>query len=209
MAAYTTVRGTAKSTVTVKKSRFLGLIAPVRSEAEAAALLELRKKQYRDATHHCYAYILGDRQDIVRSSDDKEPAGTAGVPMLEVLKNAGLTDIILVSTRYFGGTLLGAGGLKRAYTKSAQETLEAAVKVRCTPCDIVETVMDYAAWGRAESVFLHKGFAVKDAVYTDKVTLTLLIEKGSLPEFEAALAEIAGGRTAYTVKESAYIQTAI
>ena len=126
MEKYKTIEREISYEFTEKKSRFIGWIAPVASQEEFSELLERKKKQYWDATHNCSAVIIGAKKEFMRFSDDGEPQGTAGLPMLEALKQSGLTDLLAVATRYFGGTLLGAGGLVRAYSKSVAGALKAA-----------------------------------------------------------------------------------
>lgn len=126
LSAYKTVKKTASDSYTVNKSRFIGHASPCQSEEEALAFLKCIREQYRDATHNCYAYIIGENAGIMRYSDDGEPGGTAGMPIMEVLKNRGVVNCCVVVTRYFGGILLGAGGLVRAYSHSCVLALEAA-----------------------------------------------------------------------------------
>ena len=127
---YRTLRREASKEIVIKKSRFIGYGKPVESEAEAAAFIEAIKKKHWDATHNCSAYVIGERDEIQKQSDDGEPSGTAGKPILEVIKAQGLKNTVIVVTRYFGGIMLGAGGLIRAYTDGAVAAIEAAEAVR-------------------------------------------------------------------------------
>ena len=124
--AYVTVAREATAEIEVKRSRFLGHVVPVTTEDEARAVVEAARKEHWDARHHCSAFVLGPDGALQRSSDDGEPSGTAGAPMLEVLRGRGLTDVVAVVTRWFGGTLLGAGGLVRAYSDATRAALDAA-----------------------------------------------------------------------------------
>ena len=155
-----------------KKSRFIAQVQAVTTEEEAAAFLESVRKQYWDARHHCYAYILGEQGQIMRFSDDGEPSGTAGRPILEVLTGSGIRNLVLVVTRYFGGTLLGTGGLVRAYTQAAQAGI-AASRV-CTMCYgytfTVET--DYNGIGKIQYLLGQRGIPIEDSIYTQQVSVT-------------------------------------
>ena len=133
MKPYRTVLGRGDDEVIINKSRFIGHAAPCASEEEALAFISEMRQRYKDASHNCYAYVIGQNKGIMRYSDDGEPGGTAGLPMMEVLKNRDVTDLCVVVTRYFGGVLLGAGGLVRAYTKGAVIGLDAAKVVVMHP----------------------------------------------------------------------------
>ncbi len=176
-----TLRGRTETTVVIKKSRFIGLACRIPDEAAAQLVLDERKKQHRDARHNCFAYLL--ENGVMRYSDDGEPQGTAGLPMLEVLKRSGLTDVLIVCTRYFGGTLLGAPGLVRAYTQSATETLEAAPRVRLVPCSVFGCTFDFAAWARVQIPLAQAGFITDDISYADAVRVRFLIREGEESRF--------------------------
>ena len=123
---YRTVYEGGRGEIVEKKSRFIATVRPVKKEEEALAFIEEMRKKYWDATHNCFAYVIGERREIMRCSDDGEPGGTAGKPMLDVLLGEKLYNTAVVVTRYFGGTLLGTGGLVRAYSKAAQEGISAS-----------------------------------------------------------------------------------
>ena len=144
--SYRTVKGPASVELVINKSRFIGQCFPISTESEALEKLAALRKQYWDATHNCYAYSVGKKGEIARFSDDGEPGGTAGMPMMDALRGAGVTDVLCVVTRYFGGILLGTGGLVRAYSKSCSEAIRAAGIVRMTPCDLVEFHVPYHQW---------------------------------------------------------------
>ena len=188
-----TVRGRTETTLVVRKSRFIGLVCRVSNEAEAQQVLEERRRQHRDARHHCFAYLL--EGGAMRCSDDGEPQGTAGQPMLEVLKRSGLTDVLVVSTRYFGGILLGAPGLVRAYTQSAADTLEAAPKVELVPCRVYGCTFDFAAWARVQTPLTQAGYAVDDISYTDAVRVRFLIHQGMEDRFLHHVQNLTQGQT--------------
>ncbi len=143
---YITVRSRASDEFVVSRSRFIGYAAPCSSEEEALAFLQSVRDMHRDATHHCYAYIIGVNSGIMRYSDDGEPGGTAGLPIMDVMRNAGVVNCCVVVVRYFGGTLLGTGGLVRAYTQGCKIALDAArlVRMELTSHDLCE--VPYACW---------------------------------------------------------------
>ncbi len=154
-----------------KKSRFIAHVQATCTEEAAAAFIEAEKKRYWDARHHCYAYIIGEQGETVRYSDDGEPSGTAGRPILEVLTGSGIRNLTLVVTRYFGGTLLGTGGLVRAYTQAAQAGLaDSRVAVmRYGHTLTVET--DYNGIGKIQYLLGQRGIPIEDSVYTEQVTV--------------------------------------
>jgi uncharacterized YigZ family protein len=187
-----TIKGSAETEVIIKKSRFLGFACRAESEEAAQRVLEQRRKQHYDARHHCYAYILDS--GAMRCSDDGEPQGTAGVPMLEVLKKSGLTDVIVISTRYFGGTLLGAGGLVRAYTQSAADTLATAQRVRRVECGVYQCRFEFPAWARAEKALAALGFAPVQVQYADAVTADFSVFPGDEEKFVQSVINLTQGR---------------
>ncbi len=162
--------------ITINKSNFIGHIARTESEDEAKAFVAEIKEKYKDATHNCSAYIIGESALIQRADDDGEPSGTAGVPMLEVLKREELYNTTVVVTRYFGGVKLGAGGLIRAYAKSTSEAVKAAGKVYLVMMHPVTLVVDYTFTNSIEHYFENNDIQIKDTEYTDKVTYHFYVE---------------------------------
>ncbi|EGN46675.1 hypothetical protein HMPREF0990_01056 [Lachnospiraceae bacterium 1_1_57FAA] len=158
-----------------KKSRFIAEVFPVSNEEEAFAHLEEIRKKHWDARHHCWAYVIGRNPAAERMSDDGEPAGTAGKPILEVLRGKKLTDVFVVVTRYFGGTLLGTGGLVRAYTSAAAEALAHTVIITKIHGFKLKIITDYTGLGKIQYILGQRGLSVLDTVYTDKVELTVLV----------------------------------
>ena len=152
MTSYKTVRQAASDEYVVNKSRFIGQACPCQTEEEALSFIRKVREKYRDATHNCYAYVIGENAGIMRYSDDGEPGGTAGMPMMEVLRGAGVTDVLCVVTRYFGGILLGTGGLVRAYGRTCSEAIQAAGVVRMVPCDLVRFEVPYPQWSLFQQV---------------------------------------------------------
>jgi len=166
-----TVAREASVEIVIKKSRFIGCAAPVGTEAEAAAFIERVRKEHWSATHNCSAYVVGERGEFRRSSDDGEPAGTAGRPMLDVILRRGLTNVVVVVTRYFGGVLLGAGGLVRAYSEAASRALDAAGVVREAWHEAWTVVMPYELYGRVEYELRRLTLPTGRPHFADRVSL--------------------------------------
>ena len=188
---YTTIYSPAEDEFVERKSRFIGHIAPVQTEEEAQAFIAQIRQQHRDATHNTYAYIL--RSGIKRYSDDGEPQGTAGVPMLECVEKEGLVDVAVVVTRYFGGILLGTGGLVRAYSHAAARAVEAAGRVCMKPCVLMETVCDYAQYGRLLPYIAASGGTVEDTAFAEGVSLRFRLPEDESARFEKGLADLTAG----------------
>lgn len=181
----------------VKRSRFLTVLSPVADMAEASALVAARRRAYPDARHHCTALVLGPTGDTQRSSDDGEPAGTAGTPLLEVLHKNALTDEIVVVTRYFGGTLLGAGGLIRAYSGAAANAVAAAARLERRVLTEVSVTLPHAEAGRLLA-HLHtwcerNGAIIGEPVYAEQAELRLDVPDDALLPLDAELATVTGG----------------
>lgn len=190
--------------ITEKKSRFIATICPVHSEEEALAFIEKTKKKYWDARHNCYAYILGETQSCMRSSDDGEPQGTAGHPMLDVLCGQQLYDVAVVVTRYFGGVLLGTGGLVRAYSQAVQEGLlhcEIIEKKKGIP---VEIVTDYTGLGKLQYMTASRQIIVLDTLYEDQVKMKILLEPADLASFRSEVMDATSGNAIWQEQEEIY-----
>ena len=174
-----------------KKSRFLGLIIPVTTEAEARAQLDAVKKREYDARHNCWAYILHTGQK--RYSDDGEPQGTAGQPILNVLEREGVQDVLCVVTRYFGGILLGAGGLCRAYTKAAKDALDDAGLSELRPWSVLQLDCPYALFERVKLELEKRGGVVTNSEYGAQIVLTAALPEPEETVFAKALQELSAG----------------
>ena len=200
MQSYTTVRGTASAEIVEKKSRFIASVAHVETEEEALAFLEEVRAANRMARHNVYAYVLrsadgaGTGGERVRYSDDGEPQKTAGLPTLEVIRHAGLTDIIVVVTRYFGGVLLGTGGLVRAYTQATQAGIAAAPRVTVSRCADVQLQLAYSDYEPVRRLALECGAKILDEQFTDEVALTARLLDGQQDAFLAKLRELLHGK---------------
>ena len=181
----------AEAEFTEKRSRFIGHVFPVQTEEEARARIDETKKNYHDARHNCWCYLL--KSGAVRYSDDGEPQGTAGQPMLEVFQREGVSDVCCVVTRYFGGILLGAGGLLRAYTRSAKEALDAAGLCVVRPWTRVAVPCPYALFERVKLEVAAAGGVLEEAEYGADVLVRALLPQGAAEGFSARIAELTAG----------------
>lgn len=187
-----------------KKSRFIATIAPVENEEEATAFIERIRKKYYDARHNCPAFVIGRNKELTRCSDDGEPSGTAGKPILEVLLGAGLTNVAVVVTRYFGGTLLGTGGLVRAYTQAVQEGL-AACKIATMRYGVtIRIETDYTDLGKIQHLLNNKEIPIISSEYTDKVALMVQLPKEQAEGLRKELTEATAARAYTEITESGY-----
>jgi len=184
---YKTVGNTIESRFTEKKSVFIGLAKRVDSEEEAKEFITEVKSRYKDARHHVYAYTIEEDMHIQRYSDDGEPHGTGGIPILEVIKKNDLRNVCIVSVRYFGGIMLGAGGLTRAYVKSAVDAIDAAGVVERVPGHQINLNLDYDQFGKIQFFLKESQIGIKNVEYTDKVKASVFLETIQL---EKAIQEI-------------------
>ena len=190
--------------ITEKKSRFIATVKRVESEEEAAAFVEAMKKKYWDASHNCSAMVIGERGELTRCSDDGEPSGTAGRPMLEVLLSERLRNAAVVVTRYFGGTLLGTGGLVRAYTQAVKEGLSGCKLGTMRAGVRLEVLTDYNGIGKILYIMGTKGIEPEDSLYTDTVQLVLLVPAEDKEALCKEFTEATAGKAKITVKEELY-----
>lgn len=184
--------------ITEKKSRFIATVRPVETEEEAVAFINEMKKKYWDARHNCSAFVLGERQEITRCSDDGEPAQTAGRPMLDVLIKEGITNVVVVVTRYFGGVLLGTGGLVRAYQKAVQEGLSHSIIIDKRQGIQLLVQTDYNGVGRLQYLFGQQQLAVLDAQYGVDVVFTVLVPAEQKQSIEKMIVEQTNGAARLT-----------
>lgn len=189
---YRTVFHAAADEFTEKRSRFIGHIAPVTTEEEAQAFVAARKKEFWDAKHNVWAYVLREG-GIRRFSDDGEPQGTAGMPVLDVLQKEGLTDCVVVVTRYFGGILLGGGGLVRAYSHAARLAVDAGERCDMRCCQKLSLSCDYAQYGWAGPLLAAHGGVLEDTEFTDEVTLRFHLPFSAIDPLQKALTEQSAG----------------
>lgn len=194
---YLTVGKAAVDEFTEKRSRFIGAIRPVATEEEAQAFIKAKQKEFWDAKHNVYAYVL-EGGNLCRFSDDGEPQGTAGIPVLDVLRKEGLTDCVVVVTRYFGGILLGGGGLVRAYSHGAKIAVDAAGVVEMRLCLQGEIVCDYGQYGWIPAFLAEEGATVTDTAFGEAVTVSFSIPQEGRGHLEAALIDRSNGRLTAT-----------
>ena len=180
---------TKETEIVEKKSRFIANIAAVASEEEAIEFIEKIKKKYYDARHNCYAYIIGDKGDKKKCSDDGEPQRSAGMPMMEVLENQGYFDIVVVVTRYFGGTLLGVGGLIRAYQGAVIEGLNASVSGEIHEGVRAKYRFGYDFYGKIKYIAESENIVIEDTLFDENVTMSLIFEDGESERMQKKLVE--------------------
>ena len=192
MKPYKSVKQCSEAEYTVNRSRFIGRCFPVESEEAALCLLGDIRKKHWDATHNCFAYRIGENA-AARFSDDGEPGGTAGKPIMDVLTGRGLTNVLCVVTRYFGGILLGAGGLVRAYSRSAADAVTKAGMVSYLPGTVLDIPMDYSRYGALEG-FIRANAEVRNVAFAQNVVVTVAVEDTNLLKFMKEVTERSDGR---------------
>jgi uncharacterized YigZ family protein len=206
---YYTVKGYGEQEIVIEKSRFICYINRAETEEEAVAFIQQIKKKHWDATHNCSAYLIGEHDQIQKANDDGEPSGTAGVPMLEVLKKKGLKDTVAVVTRYFGGIKLGAGGLVRAYGRAVTEGLNAAGIVERRLMRIMHVTIDYTWLGKVENELRSSNYKVKNIHYSDRVTIEIFVEETDKTSFAAWIEDLTNGRSTISEGEQTYLEVEI
>lgn len=191
---YKTVLEGGTGEITEKKSRFIATVRPVKTEEETLAFLEEMKKKYWDARHNCFVYSVGLNREYTRCSDDGEPSGTAGRPMLDVILGEDIYNVAVVVTRYFGGVLLGTGGLVRAYSKAVQEGLAASRIIEKRRGIALKVTTDYTGIGKIQYIAGERNIPILNSEYTDKVVLELLIPSEDVDAVQKAVTEGTNGR---------------
>ncbi|MGM0215155.1 YigZ family protein [Enterococcus sp. AZ109] len=204
--SYRTIQQDSIHETEIKKSQFICSLKRVTSEDEAKTFIQLVKKEHWKANHNCSAYVLGDRQEIQRTSDDGEPSGTAGVPMLEVLKKNELINVAAVVTRYFGGIKLGAGGLIRAYSGAVAHGIRETGIVEGRLQQEIIVTLSYGNWGKMENFIENQQIAVKDTQFTDQVIVTCMIDEPKKAEFEAQITDLLNGQVNFDSGKIAYFE---
>ena len=198
------MKGNGEALIIERKSKFIATVKPVLSDEEAQEFLAQMRSKYSDATHNVYAYVI-DENNIFRYSDDGEPSGTAGMPVLDTIRKEGLVDVAVVVTRYFGGTLLGTGGLVHAYGAACREgLLEAGIITRIL-CDIISVKVDYTAVGKMQYMISEGGYILEDTVYDNEVTFKVCLKKEQVDKFIADVTELTCGRAIIKKEEKKYI----
>lgn len=207
--SYRTIREDGQSEQEIKKSRFICSLKRVTSEEEAKAFILALKKEHWKANHNCSAFVIGENNEIQRSSDDGEPSGTAGVPMLDVLKKNELINVVAVVARYFGGTKLGAGGLIRAYASTVAAALKEIGIVEGTLNQTLYLTIDYPQLGKLQNHLEHQNIHLSSIDYTDKIRVTLMVPETSLPAIEADLTDLLQGQLEITHGPVSYVERPI
>lgn len=201
---YKTILKTAQAEIIEKKSKFIGTVMPIETQAEAEQFINSIKKKYYDATHNVFAYQIGQKNELQRSSDDGEPSGTAGKPILDILQNEDIKNAVVVVTRYFGGTLLGTGGLVRAYSKCAKDALIASQIVEKILYQEFEVSVNYNLSGKVQFEILNQNYIIKDTFYTDKVAFIILVEIKDKDKFQKLIIEITSAQAQINSKNIFY-----
>jgi uncharacterized YigZ family protein len=206
---YHTVKQTGEHEIIIQKSRFIAHMKRTESEVEAQEFIQALKKKYWDASHNCSAYLIGEQDQIQKANDDGEPSGTAGVPILEVLKKRKLKDTTVVVTRYFGGIKLGAGGLIRAYGKAASEGLDAVGIVERRLMRVCHVKIDYSWLGKIENELRASVYILKNIQYQENVEIEVYVEEESQPAFAEWMIEMTNGQAEITAGEITYLESEI
>jgi uncharacterized YigZ family protein len=206
---YNTVKGYGENEINIERSRFIAYVNRAETEEEAQAFIADIKKKHWDANHNCSAYMIGENNLIQKANDDGEPSGTAGVPILEVLKKRDLKDTVVVVTRYFGGIKLGAGGLIRAYGKSTSEGLNATGIVERKLMRIMKTKIDYTWLGKVENEVRSSHYQLKEIHYLDAVEVEVYVEEAAKDQFFEWMTELTNGQGEIKQGEVEYLETLI
>jgi uncharacterized YigZ family protein len=207
--SYKTIKGYGEHEIIIEKSRFICYIDRATTEEEAQAFIHKIKKQHPGANHNCSAYLIGEHDHIQKANDDGEPSGTAGVPILEVLKKKGLKDTVVVITRYFGGIKLGAGGLIRAYGKSTSEGINHTGIVERKLMRVMSVMVDYTWVGKIENELRSSKYQVKNVNYTENVEFEIYVEEDKTEQFGEWIVEMTNGQCELTEGTEEYLEQVI
>jgi uncharacterized YigZ family protein len=206
LANYLAVKNEGQHEIVIEKSRFIAHIARATTEEEAQAFIQKIKKEHNSATHNCSAYLIGETDNIQKANDDGEPSGTAGVPMLEVLKKRKLKDTVAVVTRYFGGIKLGAGGLIRAYGKSVSEGLNNIGVVERQLQQIVHIIVDYTLLGKMENELRNSVYPIKEMNYMEKVEIQMYVPIKEKESFKEWIIDLSNAQSEIVFGEEEYLE---
>ncbi|GAF64959.1 hypothetical protein BTS2_1856 [Bacillus sp. TS-2] len=204
---YKTVKGYGEHELVIQKSRFIAHFSRATTEEEAQTFIEEIKKKHWNANHNCSCYLIGEQDLIQKANDDGEPSGTAGVPMLEVLKKQQLKDTVVVVTRYFGGIKLGAGGLIRAYGGAVSNGLSQVGVVKRTLMQVVSCSIDYHWLGKVENELRNSSFPIKEIDYLDEVIVRVFVPNSDVDSFNNWMTELTNGQAKINVSESVYLES--
>lgn len=203
---YYTVKENGFHEIIIQKSRFITYLARATTEEQAQAFISELKKKHHDANHNCSAYVIGERNEIQKANDDGEPSGTAGVPMLEVLKKRDLRDTVVVVTRYFGGIKLGGGGLIRAYGSSVSEALNAVGVVERIEHTVVSVNVDYTWLGKLENELRASVHPIDQIHYLDQVQIDVLVKTADVPDFLDWMTNMTNGQAELSSGSTRYLE---
>ncbi|MEE1132276.1 MAG: YigZ family protein [Caryophanon sp.] len=203
---YLTVQGYGESEIILSKSRFLTYVSRAETEEEALAFIDIIKKKHPQATHNCSCYLVGEHDNIQKANDDGEPSGTAGVPMLEVLKKQQLKDTVVVVTRYFGGIKLGGGGLIRAYSKATSEGIAAATVVERVMHALMKVSVDYTWLGKVENEVRSSHYPLHTIDYLDIVDVFVYVKKEEIDVFNEWMMELTNGQAKIDIHMEQFLE---
>ena len=203
---YLTVQGYGESEIIISKSRFLTYVSRAETEEEALAFIDVIKKKHPQATHNCSCYLVGEHDNIQKANDDGEPSGTAGVPMLEVLKKQQLKDTVVVVTRYFGGIKLGGGGLIRAYSKATSEGIAAATVVERVMHALMKVSVDYTWLGKIENEVRSSHYPLHNIDYLDVVDVFIYVKKEEVETFSKCIMELTNGQAKIDIHTEQFLE---
>jgi len=206
---YYTVKESGSHEIVIQKSRFIGYVSRVNTEEEAQSFIQQIKKKHHDATHNCSAYIIGERDEIQKTNDDGEPGGTAGLPMLEVLKKQSLKNTAVVVTRYFGGIKLGAGGLIRAYSSTTSETIKNIGVVKGELMQGYTVTISYPLLGKVENALQHSSHIIDEKEYAENVTLTVYVHIDATDSFEKEMINLTNDQVELRQIDQKYVETPV
>ncbi|HLR72892.1 MAG TPA: YigZ family protein [Pseudogracilibacillus sp.] len=209
LSQYYTIKEDGTYEIIIQKSRFIGHVARVQTEEEAQSFIQKIKKQHHTATHNCSSYMIGERDEIQKANDDGEPGGTAGIPMLEVLKQLELKNTVVVVTRYFGGIKLGAGGLIRAYGTTTSETIKQVGIVKGELMQGYHVTIDYPLLGKVENMIEHSNYIIDNKEYKEDVRLTIYVHIDELDEFKKSIINLTNDQAQFEIGQQKYVETSI
>lgn len=201
---YNTIYMEAEAEVIEKKSRFIAAVKPVNSEEEARSFIESKRKEHYNATHNCFAYQVGENNEIQRFSDDGEPSGTAGRPILDVLKGEDIKNTVVVVTRYYGGTLLGTGGLVRAYGRTAKEGLIEGKIIEKVCYQMISVKVDYTLVGKVQYETLQNNHIIQDTIYAEDVQFKVLVLLSDVDSYIKSMTEATNAKAKISQEENVY-----
>ncbi|TCP26019.1 putative YigZ family protein [Scopulibacillus darangshiensis] len=207
--SYYTVKSQAVNEFQIQNSKFIAHIKRVESEKEAQEFIESINREHWKANHNCFAYVIGENQHIQKASDDGEPSGTAGVPILEVIKKKNLRDTVVVVTRYFGGVKLGAGGLIRAYSRATTEGLQASGIVERIPMKIMQSTFDYTQLGSIENALRKSSYIIKEIHYAENVSIDIYVKENETPAFIDWITNLSNGQAVTQSVGAEYLEQTV